>query len=355
MDEKAERRKRFLINLLYWAAILAILYVILNYVIGELLPLLIGVVFARLLNPLIRLITRKTRIPRRPVAVVFVLLFIGVIGTPVTLGIIKLVEIIPQQISQVEGYYDNAILPALKTIESWVAQNLQMFFPEWDVGGEGTHLLDTLTNWVKGLIASMNMTAMAMQIPAILLRVLFTFLFMLFATVYFEEGKAFILRQMPVKNRIFLSETIVAFKKSVASYYGGYLKIMAVTFVELLIGLSIIRGSFSIVPAFFVAFVDFLPVLGCGMVLVPWAGISLIMGNTAMGIGLLILYVIVFVIRQFIEPKIVGDQLGLNPLLMLTSMYIGYLAMNVLGLIVMPIIVTVIVYLQKHEKIHVFK
>jgi predicted PurR-regulated permease PerM len=128
---------------------------------------------------------------------------------------------------------------------------------------------------------------------------------------------------------------------------------MAVTFVELLVGLSIIRGSFSILPAFAIALVDFIPALGCGTVLLPWAIVCLIIGDTYMGIGLLILYVIIFVIRQFIEPKIVGDQLGLNPLLTLVSMYLGFLIFrSVIGLIIAPIIVTVLADLQRKKKIH---
>jgi sporulation integral membrane protein YtvI len=352
MDERTVRRKQFIINLLYWAAILAILYGILHYVIGWLLPLLIGFLIARLLNPPIRAISRKTRIPRKPLAFAFVLLFLAVVGTPLTFLLIKLFQIVREQVTHFGVYYSDTIVPSLQSIEGWFAQNLAAFFPDWEVAGDGSRIIEWLTVRIGDLVAAVNFAGLAAQTPVFLIRVLFTFLFTLFSTVYYRDALAFILRQMSTKRRIFLSDTIVSIKQSIVSYFGAYIKIMAVTFVELLVGLSIIRGSFSILPAFAISLVDFIPALGCGTVLLPWAVISLITGHTYLGIGLLILYVIIFVIRQFIEPKIVGDQLGLNPLLTLVSMYLGFLAIGVLGLIIMPIVVTVLADLQRKKKIH---
>jgi sporulation integral membrane protein YtvI len=351
--EQVARRKRFLINLLYWAAVLAIVYVILHYVIGWLMPFIIGFLIARLLNPLIRLVSRKTRIPRKPIAFLFVLLFIGVIGTPLAFGGVHLFHAIREYVINFGDYYANTIAPALQETERWVAQNLGMLFPEWEAGGEGTHITALLAEQITNFVASFNFVGLAAATPTFLLRVLFTFLFTLFSTVYYEDALAFILRQMSEKRRLFLSHTIISIKRSIVNYFGAYLKIMAVTFAELLIGLSIIRGSFSILPAFAISLVDFVPALGCGTVLIPWAAIALITGNTTLGVGLFILYGIIFGIRQFIEPKIVGDQLGLNPLLTLAAMYLGFLAIGPIGIIVMPIVVTVIADLQRTDKIHV--
>ncbi|MCL2003750.1 MAG: sporulation integral membrane protein YtvI [Oscillospiraceae bacterium] len=351
-DERTARRKRFLINLLYWAAVLALLYGLLNYVIGWLLPFLIGFLIARILNPLIRLISRKTRIPRKPVAFLAVILFIGIIGTPLTFGGIYLFHSVQEQAEQFGDYYTNTIEPALRETERWITQNIGMLFPDWEVDGDGAHIIAWLAEGIARMVASINFVGLAAQAPTTFLLVLFTFLFTLFSTVYYEEALAFILRQMSEKRRLFISHTIVSLKRSLVSYYGAYLKIMAVTFAELLIGLSLIRGQFSLVPALAIALLDFLPVVGCGTVLIPWAVISLIIGNTTMGIGLFLLYIIIFTIRQLIEPKIVGDQLGLNPLLTLAAMYLGFLAMGVLGLIIMPIVVTVIADLQRKDKIH---
>jgi sporulation integral membrane protein YtvI len=354
-DIRTERRKRFIINLLYWAAILGALYFILNYVIGWLLPLLIGFGIARLLNPLIRLIAKKTRIPRKPIAFAVVLLFLGVVGTPLVFLVINLFHIIREQVNQFGAQYEETIVPSLRMAENWLAQNLGMFFPNWEVGGEGGHLIEWLTDRIGDFINAVNFGALAAQTPAFLLRVLFTGLFTLFSCVYYQDALAFILRQMGPKKRLFLSETITSLKRSIVSYYGAYLKIMLLSFAQLVIGLSIVRGQFSPLLAFSISLLDFIPAIGCGIVFFPWIAICLIIGDTGMALGLGILYIIVFILRQIVEPKILGDQLGLNPLLTLTAMYLGYLAIGVLGLIIMPIVVTVIADLQRKEKISVVK
>ena len=354
MDERTANRRRFLINLMYGAAILALLYFLFGYVIGWLLPLLIGFVIARLLNPPIRVLAKKTRLPRKPIAFLFAVLFIAVIGTLLFLLGTLLFRTVRDQVYKLPEYYNETVLPALRQVENWAADNLGEFIPDWNTDGDGSNLTAMLTNAVANLPAAFGTVfGLATQTPVFLIRVLFTFLFTLFSTVYYEDAVSFILRQMNEKRRLFLGDTIAAFKRSIVSYFGAYLKIMAVTFMELLIGLSIARGRFSLLPAMAVAMLDFLPAVGCGTVLVPWAAVSLIIGNMPLGIGLLILYLVIFCVRQFIEPKIVGDQLGLNPLLTLASMYLGFLAIGVLGLIVMPIVVTVIADLQRHEKIRV--
>jgi sporulation integral membrane protein YtvI len=354
MDERTESRKRFIVNVLYLGIIVMIAYVILNYAIGWLLPLLIGVTIARLLNPLIRSVTKKTRIPRKIVAFVFVIFVMAFIGSALALLGVTLFNAARGVVEGFPGYYENTILPVLHVAEEWVTENLSDFVGIEE--GEGFNLVGTLTNAVTNLPAAFSTVFnAATRAPMFMLQFIFTILFTLFATVYYMDAHTFLLRQMTKKRRLFVSDIIISFKRSIVSFYGAYLKIMAITFVELLVGLSIIRGSFSILPAFAIALVDFLPVLGCGTVLVPWAIISLIVGNTTMGIGLFILYIIIFIIRQFIEPKIVGDQLGLNPLLALTSMFVGVQVIGVLGLIIMPIIVTIIADLQRHEKINLFK
>ncbi|MCL1807334.1 MAG: sporulation integral membrane protein YtvI [Oscillospiraceae bacterium] len=351
-DTRTERRRKFIINTLYWAVILALLYILFSYVIGWLLPLLIGIVIARLLNPLIRLVAKKTRIPRKLVAFVLFFLFVAVIGTLIFFLVLMLFRAVRDQVFKLPEYYNDTILPTLHQIEGWVAENLGDLMKMEE--GEGFNLVGMLTNYVGSLPEAFSKVfGVATQMPTYLLRLLFTFLFTLFSTVYYEEALAFVLRQMNLKHRLFVSETIIALKRSLVSYYGGYLKIMGVTFVELLVGLSIVLGHFAILPAFFVALVDFLPVLGCGTVLIPWAIIAFVTGNTSVGVGIMVVYVIIFIVRQFIEPKIVGDQLGLNPLLMLTAMYTGFLAIGFIGIIIMPIIVTVIADLQKHKRIHV--
>jgi sporulation integral membrane protein YtvI len=122
-------------------------------------------------------------------------------------------------------------------------------------------------------------------------------------------------------------------------YIRAQLILMTVTFTQLSIGLWIIGIKNYILLALIISFVDALPVLGTGGIMVPWAAYSFITGNLKIGISLLILYAIVLVVRNLIEPKVLGEQIGMHPLLTLVAMYAGLQILGVAGLIIGPITV----------------
>ena len=130
---------------------------------------------------------------------------------------------------------------------------------------------------------------------------------------------------------------------------------MSLTFVELSIGLSILGIDNSIIIALLTSILDILPVLGTGAVIIPWAIISLILGDIWVGIGLIIVYLIITVIRNIIEPKIVGTQLGLHPLVTLISMFMGVNIAGLFGLFGFPILLSLLMYLNKEGIVKIFK
>lgn len=121
-------------------------------------------------------------------------------------------------------------------------------------------------------------------------------------------------------------------------YLRAYLWLLMLTFLELFIGFCILRVEYAFLLAALIAVVDLLPVLGVGTILVPWAVIELINRDVRLGIGLLILYGIVSVAHQVLEPKLVGKSLGLHPLLTLMAGYIGYRTFGFLGMAVAPFV-----------------
>ncbi len=121
----------------------------------------------------------------------------------------------------------------------------------------------------------------------------------------------------------------------------GYILLSLSAFVVLLIGFLVLGIDGAARMAIITALVDFLPVFGSGTVLLPWAVFSLIKGNTVLFFGLIILYGAVTVVRNIIEPKIMGKQVGLHPLLTLFSLFLGLKLFGVVGMFVLPLIVTV--------------
>ena len=121
-------------------------------------------------------------------------------------------------------------------------------------------------------------------------------------------------------------------------YIRSYGLILLITYCIIFIGLSLLRVEHSPIIALLIAFLDILPVIGVGTVLVPGSVISLALGNKFLGIGLILLFVVNAVLRQLIEPKIVGKSLNLHPLVSLAAIYLGYAIFGFMGLFILPLV-----------------
>ena len=130
----------------------------------------------------------------------------------------------------------------------------------------------------------------------------------------------------------------------------SYMIIMSLTFIELSIGLSLIGIKNAIPIAALISLFDILPVLGCGGIMIPWAVISLVLGYTRLGIELFIIYGIITVVRNYLEPKIVGAQLGLHPIITLVSMFVGLRLFGFWGLFGLPVGISFL-WKQRQEKL----
>ena len=120
-------------------------------------------------------------------------------------------------------------------------------------------------------------------------------------------------------------------------YLRAYLLIMLITFSLLFVGFSVLKIKYALILSALFALIDFLPVLGVGALLVPWGIFELIRGNFKLGIGLIVMYLVIAVVRQVTEPKIIGANFGIHPLLTLFSMYMGLSLFGVTGMVLGPV------------------
>ena len=123
-------------------------------------------------------------------------------------------------------------------------------------------------------------------------------------------------------------------KYAVGGYFRAQFKIMGVVGILLLIGFLIMRIDYAVFLALIIAFLDFLPMLGTGTVLIPWALYLLLCGNIPLAVGLVILYAVTQITRQLIQPKMVGDSIGVDTLTTLVFLFIGWRAAGLVGMIV---------------------
>lgn len=176
-----------------------------------------------------------------------------------------------------------------------------------------------------------------------------------FFTFDYQKIVNFILKQFPEKSQFMIINIKNSSINALLKLLKAYAILLSVTFIELLIGLTILKVENAFTISVIIALVDILPVLGTGSILTPWMIISLINGNINLAIGLLILYIIITVVRQILEPKVVGHQIGLYPLITLMCMFVGAQLFGIAGLFGFPIAATIIKNLHDNGIITAFK
>lgn len=153
-----------------------------------------------------------------------------------------------------------------------------------------------------------------------------------------------------------LSARIGEFRKYLSSAVLAYIKsqciLMSITFVELFIGLSALKIQYSFILAIGIAVIDAIPVFGTGVALIPWALFSLFTGQYIRAAGLIILYAVCLIVRQFLEPKVLSSQIGMHPLLTLLSVYVGFKLLGVFGMILGPLVVLIVKNFIEEYKLH---
>lgn len=350
-----EKHKAFIIHFIYIALILLLVYVGIKYVLPLLMPFVIGMIIAVSFRKLIDLIEKKTRVKRVFISIFILLLFYSLVGLMIALIGFKLFDFISSLFNGLPGLYQNTILPALTKVTDDIAHE----FPSTQA-----YLKDFMTNindYIFGYITNASttvvskVTGLAGQVPALLIKFIFTIVSSFFFTIEYYKITRFIILQFKGERR----EMLMSLKDSgigtLGKFIRAYAAIISITFVELSLGFWIIGIPNYVLFGLLVAIIDVMPILGTGAVLLPWSIISFIIGNTRVGIGMLILYIVITAVRQTIEPKIVGQQIGLHPIVTLILMYVGAQLMGVLGLLMLPIIATILVKLNEEGTIHLFK
>lgn len=351
-----ESKKRFIISVSYFALIIALVYIAIEYTIGLLTPFLIGCLVASLLKPGINFISAKMRIPRKAVAVISVVLFYvlaGILFTWLGFGIFAGMKNV---IARLPEIYSTDIQPAFLLIFENVQKTLAGFDPlmAQPVEEMSTSLLQSagalissLSSQVIGLISSA-----VTSLPGLLLSTVLAIISSVFFAVDYSKITGYIARLFPSRQRKFLFE-VKGFATGIGlTYLKAYSVILLTTFLELSLGLSALRVEGAIALAALIAVMDILPVLGTGLVLLPWSIVALVQGNTILAIGLVVLYLIITVVRNIVEPKLVGKQIGLHPLIILICMYVGVKVFGFIGLFILPVLAMIVKYLYDNGKLH---
>lgn len=350
-----EKQKATIIHCIFIFILLLLVYVGIKYVFPLLMPFVIGIVIAMAFRNLIDMIENKTRIKRTIVSVFVLLVFFCFIGFIISMIGVKMFDFISSLFNSLPALYKNTILPALYIVTDSIAErfpSIQDYLNNFVVDINQS-IFTFLTNTSTKVVGAV--TGFASQVPTLLIKLIFTIVSSFFFTIDYYKITNFIMSQFKDEQK----EMILKLKDNVIGSLGKFVKayaaIISITFIELSIGFWIMGIPTPFLFGGLVAIVDIMPILGTGAVILPWSIIAFIMGNTKIGIGMLVLYIVITVVRQILEPKIIGQQIGLHPIVTLILMYVGVQLMGLLGLLILPIIATILVKLDKEGSIHLFK
>ncbi len=359
MDESITRRKKFLINFACLMVGLLIYYFFFKYVIYAAFPFVLAAIVALVLRRPIRKLASKIHIPKKGAATIVLLLFYLVIVAVIVGIVFGLINGIVKWVSQLPDLYVRDIQPALANGLQWFEEKLLL------IGGEYSDYLNDLTDRILGAAYSLvsfissgvlNVAQKAaMGVPKALIATLFCIIATIFLTLDLDNVEYFILSQFSERGKHIIIESQKYIGQTMGHIIKSYAIILSVTFIELTIGLTILGVSRAPFYALLIAIFDVVPALGTGGIVIPWAVIELIGSNWKMALGLIIMYIIITVVRQTIEPKIVGHSIGLHPVLMLMSMYLGAKIFGVLGIIILPFTLVVLRNLNDSGRISLFK
>lgn len=216
---------------------------------------------------------------------------------------------------------------------------IRIILPEVFDGRLGEHLTELSANLLATLSGAIGaiLKAVVSAAPSAILFGVSLVMFSIYFCLDYEKIREAFLNALPDSARKW-SERI---QKGIVGALGGFVRAYAVlfvlTFLLSLVGLCLLGRKYALTTALVIALVDMLPVLGTGAVLIPWALCSVLTSNIGLGIGLAALWLIITVVRSAVEPRIIGDSIGISPILSLVAAYAGFKAFGVLGMILAPV------------------
>ena len=199
-------------------------------------------------------------------------------------------------------------------------------------------LMRSLTGVLSDAVAAVasRLTYVASSVPHGVLFVAVTAVSVVYFAIDLDRINAAVYRLLPAA----LATRLSSFKEHTLSvavrYLRSYSLIMLLTFAVVFFGLSLLGIEYALLTAFIISVLDVLPIIGVGVILVPYGALMLLYGNTFEGVGLLVLALVCYVVRQVAEPRILGKNLGIHPLLTLVLMYAGYSVAGIVGLVLLP-------------------
>ncbi|MBQ8183042.1 MAG: sporulation integral membrane protein YtvI [Clostridia bacterium] len=356
MDNAIEKRKSFIINFVYLAIFVGMYYFLIKFAMGYIFPFVFAAVLSIFLQPVIRWLTKKLHVKTHSLisTILVLLLVIGVVGVFACAGYILYTELkdffnyLSTKISSVDD--------VVMIVES-TAMNLVSKLPSGIGTTAGEYVTDFFAN-LSNKSSTFDMSTLSAPlsgawsvvkgIPSFILSAVVTVISCVFMTAEYDRVRDMILGMCSDERGKKIIEAKRTVTKGIGKLIKAYATLMLITFSEVFLGLNLMKllgvyqGGYIAIIAFVTCIVDIIPVLGTGTILIPWAVYNFITADFGLAIGLLLLYAVITVIRQVIEPKLVANQVGLPSIVTIMAMFLGGRVLGPLGILILPLTVIVL-------------
>ena len=318
-------------------------------------PFIVAWIFSCILNPFVTWAHRQLKLNRGVGSIISMLTILSALVTLIYAIVRKLwLQIIG--LARDLPYYSNNVIEGFNAVEDKLSAIFKMV-PAADALSNIDTVIAQFLKGLSSLLTSMipNVYGAVAAVPDVVIFIIITLLSTFFMTKDHYYIKGFVKAQLSDT----IIDKVVVMQEGLVQAIGGYVKtqciLMSITFTICLVGLFILGQPYTLLLALVIAIIDALPVFGSGTILIPWGFYNIIVGNYSLGLGLIIIYGVIFIVRQTMEPRILANQIGVYALVTIMAVYIGYKIIGIFGLIIGPAIVVIIQMLQNVGAIPKFK
>ncbi len=359
METIVDKRKSFIINFLYFAVIIGLYYFTIKYAFGYIFPFVFAAALSVFLQKPINKLKKKLHIEsHKAISFILVLLIVVIVVSLIVIAGILIfdelrdfVSFLFEQFSSmtdvkntIEEYLTHTVLKLPVALQDNVMNIIDRLFESLDGTGEefDFSVFSAPLSGAWSIVKNM---------PSAMLSFIVTIISCFFITADYQNIRSLILGFFTEEKRERLISAKHTITYGVGRMFKAYATIMLITFTEMFLGLYLMKviglfdGNYIAIISFVTCVVDIVPVLGTGTVLIPWALYNLLFADVKFGIGLLVIYAVITVIRQVIEPKLVANQAGLPAIVTIMAMFVGAKLFGAFGVIILPFTVIIVKFL----------
>jgi sporulation integral membrane protein YtvI len=340
-------------SLLILAGFLVAVWALYTYALPWIMPFVIALVLAELMHPLVSRLSKLKRVSRSLAVGLVLSIAMGIILILLTALTAELVSDLKALADALPGLFTEGVAISQRLTEAVGAFHTRLPESMQSLLQDGLGELQTaLSGAVKQLTGVLTVFS---SLPNFLLNVVIAFMATFYIARDRDEINRFLLGLFPVEWQPQIRQVKREVWTSTMGYAKAQLMVILIATIYSITVLSVLRVPYAVLIGLLVGVADVLPLLGPGAVYVPWAVYATITGNPKFAILLIVVWGIQAVIRQVIEPRLVGEQMGLHPLVTLLSIYLGFQVFGALGVVLGPIVVTLLKSVVRSGLLPVFR